>query len=61
MIKGGLFLEKIPHRSSYGQTDSKALRYLNHYAIGNVLEALKHPEKPPGSILFTPVEILQCF
>lgn len=39
----------------------KALRYLNHYAIGNVLEALKHPEKTAWVNLFTPVEILQCF
>lgn len=61
MIKGGLFLEKFRTGHLMDKQIPKALRYLNHYAIGNVLEALKHPEKTAWVNLFTPVEILQCF
>ena len=53
MIKGGLFLEKFRTGHLMDKQIPKALRYLNHYAIGNVLEALKHPEKPPGSICYS--------
>lgn len=61
MIKAGLCLEKFRTGYLLDKHIPKAYRYLNHYAIGNVLEALKHPEKTAWVNLFTPVEILQCF
>lgn len=61
MIKAGLHLEKFRTAHLMDKRIPSAYQYLNHYAIGNVLDALKHPEKTAWVNLFTPVEILQCF
>ena len=61
MIKAGLHLEKFRTGHLMDKRIPKAYQYLNHYAISNVLHALKHPEQTAWVNLFTPVEILQCF
>ena len=61
MIKTGLSLEKFRTGHFLDKRIPQAFCYLNHYAIGNVLEALKHPEQTAWVNLFTPVELLQCF
>ncbi len=61
MIKTGLHLEKFRTAHFLDKRIPQAYQYLNHYAIGNVLEALQHPEHTAWVNIFTPVELLQCF
>ncbi len=61
MILVGLALNKfrILHMSDKRTPD--AYRYLNAYTMGEVREAIRHPEQSVWANLFSPVEILQCF
>ena len=61
MIKAGLTLEKFRTKHLADKKIPGAYRYLNHYAVAKVLEALKHPENTAWANIFAPVEILQAF
>lgn len=61
MIKTGLALEHFRTRHLADKNLPAAYRYLNTYAVGEVLEALRHPEQTVWANIFSPVEILQCF
>ena len=61
MIKAGLALEQFRSRNLADKKLPGAYQYLNTYAVGEVLEALKHPETSVWANIFAPVELLQCF
>lgn len=61
MVKAGLVLEHFRTRHLADKNLPAAYRYLNTYAVKEVLEALRHPEKTVWANIFAPVEILQCF
>ena len=61
MIKAGLALEQFRSRNLADKKLPGAYQYLNTYAVGEVLEALKHPETSVWANIFAPVEIMQCF
>lgn len=61
MIKAGLVLEKFRTKHLAAKKLPGAYQYLNTYAVTEVLEALRHPEKSVWANIFAPVEILQCF
>ncbi len=61
MIVAGLELEKFRTRYLADKNIPAAYRYLNTYAVGEVLEALRHPRQTVWANIFAPVEILQCF
>lgn len=61
MIVAGLGLEKFRTRYLADRNIPAAYRYLNTYAVGEVLEALRHPQQSVWANIFAPVEILQCF
>lgn len=61
MIKAGLVLERFRSRHLADKNLPAAYRYLNTYAVNEVLEALRHPEQTVWANIFAPVEILQCF
>ena len=61
MIKAGLALEQFRSRHLADKRLPGAYQYLNTYAVGEVLEALKHPETSVWANIFAPVELLQCF
>ena len=61
MIRAGLMLEQFRCKYLADKKLPGAYRYLNSYAVGEVLEALRHPETAVWANIFSPVEILQCF
>ena len=61
MIKAGLALEQFRTKHLADKKLPGAYRYLNTYAVGEVLAALRHPETCVWANIFAPVEILQCF
>lgn len=61
MIKAGLYLERFRTGHMMDKRIPKAYQYWNNFAIDNVLQALKRPEKTAWVNIFSPVEILQCF
>ena len=61
MIKAGLVLEKFRTKHLAAKKLPGAYQYLNTYAVTEVLEALRHPEKSVWANILAPVEILQCF
>lgn len=61
MIKAGLALEHFAAGTLLIRNLPGAYQYLNTYAVGEVLEALKHPETSVWANIFAPVELLQCF
>jgi benzoyl-CoA reductase/2-hydroxyglutaryl-CoA dehydratase subunit BcrC/BadD/HgdB len=61
MVKVGLALELFRTRHLADKRLPGAYRYLNTYAVDDILTALKHPEKTVWANIFSPVEILQCF
>ncbi len=61
MIKAGLYLERFRTGHLMDKRIPKAYQYWNNFAIDNVLQALKRPEKTAWVNIFTPVELLQCF
>lgn len=61
MICAGLALERFRSRHLADRSLPGAYRYLNTYAVGEVLSALRHPEQTVWANIFAPVEILQCF
>ena len=61
MIKAGLALEQFRSKHLADKKLPGAYRYLNSYALGEVLAALRHPETSVWANIFAPVEILQCF
>lgn len=61
MIKAGLYYERFRTGHLMDKRIPKAYQYWNHFAIDNVLQALKHPEKTAWVNIFSPVELLQCF
>ena len=58
MIKAGLALEQFRSRNLADKKLPGAYQYLNTYAVGEVLEALKHPETSVWANIFAPVELL---
>lgn len=61
MIRAGLTLEQFRTKHLADKQLPGAYRYLNTYAVGEVLTALKHPETSVWANIFAPVELLQCF
>lgn len=61
MIKLGLYYERFRTAHLLDKRIPKAYQYWNNFAIDNVLQALKHPEKTAWVNIFSPVELLQCF
>ena len=61
MIKAGLALERFRTKHLADKNLPGAYRYLNTYAVNEVLAALKHPEQSVWANIFAPVELLQCF
>ncbi len=61
MICCGLMLEKLRARYISNRGLPDAYRYLNGYAVNEVLSALRHPKETVWANLFAPVEVLQCF
>ncbi|MCD8324962.1 MAG: 2-hydroxyacyl-CoA dehydratase family protein [Clostridiales bacterium] len=61
MIKTGLALELFRTKHLADRNIPAAWRYLNTYAVGEVLAALRRPEHTVWANIFAPVEILQCF
>ena len=61
MIKAGLALEQFRSKHLADKRMPGAYQYLNTYAVGEVLAALKHPEASVWANIFAPVELLQCF
>lgn len=61
MVKAGLTMEHFRTRHLADKNLPGAYRYLNAYAIGDVLDALKHPETSVWANIFAPVELLQSF
>lgn len=61
MIKAGLALEQFRSKHLADKRMPGAYQYLNTYAVGEVLAALKHPETSVWANIFAPVELLQCF
>lgn len=61
MIKAGLALEQFRSKHLADKRMPGAYQYLNTYAVGDVLESLKHPETSVWANIFAPVELLQCF
>ena len=61
LIKLGLHYEKFRTKHLQDKKMPAAYRYLNTYAVSEVLNGLKHPEKTVWANLFSPVEILQNF
>lgn len=61
MIKLGLYYERFRTAHLLDKRIPKAYQYWNNFAINNVLQALKHPEKTAWVNIFSPVELLQCF
>ena len=52
MIKAGLALEQFRSRNLADKKLPGAYQYLNTYAVGEVLEALKHPETSVWAKIF---------
>lgn len=61
MIKAGLTLEQFRTKHLADKRMPGAYQYLNTYAVGEVLNALRHPETSVWANIFAPVELLQCF
>lgn len=61
MIKAGLVLERFRSRHLADKNLPAAYRYLNTYAVNEVLQALRRPDRTVWANIFAPVEILQCF
>ncbi|MCI1655064.1 MAG: 2-hydroxyacyl-CoA dehydratase family protein [Lachnospiraceae bacterium] len=61
MIKTGLALEHFRTRKLADRRLPEAFRFLNSYAVADILDALRHPERTVWANIFSPVEILQCF
>lgn len=61
MIVAGLALERFRTRHLADKHLPAAYRYLNTYAVDQVLQGLKHPDRTVWANIFSPVEILQCF
>ncbi len=61
MITAGLALNKFRIAHLGDRRTPEAYRYLNVYALGEVREAIRHPQQTVWANLFAPVEILQCF
>lgn len=61
MIRTGLALELFRTRHLADRNLPAAYRYLNTYAVREVLEALRRPDRTVWANIFAPVEILQCF
>ncbi len=61
MIRFGLSLEQFRSRHFADKELPAAYRYLNTYAVSQVLAALAQPEQTVWANIFAPVELLQCF
>lgn len=61
MIKAGLVLERFRSKHLADKRLPGAYRYLNTYAVNEVLTALRSPRQSVWANIFAPVEILQCF
>jgi len=61
MINAGLALEQFRTRYLADRRIPSAYRYLNTFAVGEVLAALRQPQQSVWTNIFSPVEILQCF
>ncbi len=61
LICTGLALNKFRLKHFADRKIPGAYRYLNAFAMGEVLCSLRHPEQTVWANLFAPVEILQCF
>lgn len=61
IIKLGFALEGFRTKYLANRDIPPAWRALNHYAVGEVRRALRHPDRTVWANLFAPVEILQCF
>ena len=61
MIKAGLTLEQFRTKHLADKRMPGSYQYLNTYAVGEVLNALRHPETSVWANIFAPVELLQCF
>ncbi|MCD7982128.1 MAG: 2-hydroxyacyl-CoA dehydratase family protein [Clostridiales bacterium] len=61
IIKLGFALESFRTKHLANRDIPAAWRTLNHYAVGEVRKALRHPDRTVWANLFAPVEILQCF
>ena len=61
MIRAGLVLERFRSRYLADKNLPGAYRYLNTYAVNEVLQALRRPEVSVWANIFAPVEIFQCF
>ncbi len=61
MVNAGLTLEKFHTRYLADKKIPYAWRYLNTFAVGEVLAALRQPQRSVWANIFSPVEVLQCF
>ncbi len=61
MIRAGLVYERFRTAHLANKEIPGALRYLNHYAVADILDALRHPKQTVWANIFSPVEILHCF
>ncbi len=61
LITTGLALEKFRSRHLSDKRLPKAFKYLNTFAVNEVLQALKDPKNTVWANIFAPVEILQNF
>ncbi len=61
LIKAGRVLEQFSSRFITTKGLPDAYKFLNHYAVNEVLQGLRHPENTVWANLFAPVELLQCF
>ncbi|MCD8365400.1 MAG: 2-hydroxyacyl-CoA dehydratase family protein [Clostridiales bacterium] len=61
MIRAGLALEKFRTKYLADKNIPEAYRDLNTFAVGEVLDAMRRPQRTVWANIFSPVEILQCF